>query len=118
VLSYLTPHGKPIWQLSWLRNGWFVHPSFTVAGHSILVIEPGSNGKKLRVASRKLLTGQLNWATDDGFFLGPPAVCGNTVYAEGGGLIRSFDLQSGVEKTGKEIKELVLTGSMCQNVSC
>jgi hypothetical protein len=74
-------------------------PPFTVSGRDVLLIEPGNRGSSPRLTSRTVATGEINWTTEDAFYHGPPIVCGSTVYADTARGMRSFDLQTGTEKT-------------------
>jgi len=95
---FLGADGRPQWQLPWTSDNWLDQQPFTVVGGSVLVIEPGAAKDKLRMASRRLSDGNLNWTTSDGDFFGPPVVCGSEIYVKKGDQIRTFDLQTGVEQ--------------------
>jgi hypothetical protein len=94
----LTQDGSTKWHLDWRSNVRLDVKPFALAGQNVVLIEPGETAQ-LRLTSRKLSNGALNWTTGDGFFIGPPAVCGNTVYVSDGDRLRGFDLSSGAETT-------------------
>lgn len=98
LVTFLSPAGKQVWQFVWSSYVLLPHPVFTLADDAALTIEPDASGHQLKLTSRMLSTGQVNWATEEGFFLGPPVVCGNTVYADGSDGVRGYDLQTGIEK--------------------
>src|SRR5689334_10475061 len=97
-LVFIDPDGHSRWQLPWISDSWLDQQPFTVVGGSLLVIEPGAAKDKLRMASRRLSDGNLNWTTSDGDFFGPPVVCGSEIYVKKGDQIGTFDLQTGVEQ--------------------
>lgn len=99
LITFLTPDGKQAWQFAWSsKDPPLPPPVFALADDAAVMREPGASGPKSRLTSRNLSNGQLNWSTEEGFFFGPPVVCGNTVYARQGDLVRGYDLRTGVEK--------------------
>lgn len=100
-LVLVTPDGKRKWQLVWSSDTWLDQEPFVIAGREMFVIEPGIAPSTFRMVSRKLSSGRMNWASPNGFFFGPAAVCGETVYASDGHRVRGFDLRSGVERTAQ-----------------
>jgi outer membrane protein assembly factor BamB len=97
-LVFIDPDGHFRWRFPWTSDQWLDPHPFAVAGASVLVIEPGTAKDKLRMASRRLSDGNLNWTTPDGDFFGPPVVCGSEVYVKEGDQIRTFGLQTGAEQ--------------------
>jgi PQQ-like domain len=95
----LDEKGERKWQLPLTSDLWLDPHPFVLAGNSVLLIEPGMTKNKLRMASRRLSDGNLNWATPDGDFFGPPVVCGTSVYVKEGDQIRSFSLENGINQS-------------------
>lgn len=106
-LVFLDPNGRTRWQFPWTSDHWLNPQPFTVAGASVLVIEPGAATDKFRMASRRLSDGNLNWTTSDGDFFGPPVVCGSEIYVKEGDQIRTFALQSGVEQPSNKSNNMM-----------
>lgn len=96
-----TDNEKMAWRRRWTWEDGAPVQTLAVSGDNALLIEPGRSRNKMRLTSRKLPTGGLNWMTPDGIFEGPPVVCGDTVYVDDLERIRAFDLQSGSEKKQK-----------------
>jgi len=94
-LVLMAPEGKQKWDFAFSSDHWLDQHPFLTVGDDVLVIEPGAAKNKMRLVSRKLSTGEVNWATTDGDFEGPPAVCAQDVYVAVGDQILSFDAHTG-----------------------
>jgi len=101
MISLLTQAGAERWRFLWSSDMLLAQPPFVLAGSDVLTIEPGATRHELRLASRNLSTGQVNWTTSDGFFYGPVVLCDDTVYVRERDTIRSFDVQTGTETTAR-----------------
>jgi outer membrane protein assembly factor BamB len=104
VLTFLGRQGPRSWRVEWSSGALYppLPPQpFAIAGENVLVLESEPGTKNLRLTSRKLLNGQVNWTSNEGFLSGPPVVCSNTVYVEDIDVIRGCNVQRGVERTAK-----------------
>jgi hypothetical protein len=94
-LMLMTPEGQQKWRFVLSSDHWLDQHPFFAFEDEVLAIEPGAAKNKMRLVSRKLSTGEVNWTTTDGDFEGPPTVCGQDVYAAEGDRILSFNAHTG-----------------------
>lgn len=94
-LVLMTREGNQIWHFVLSSDHWLDQHPFFALDDDVLVVEPGTAKNKMRLVSRKLSTGEMNWATTDGDFEGPPAVCGQDVYLAESEQILSFSARTG-----------------------
>jgi len=101
VFKVLTPEGKTKWQVTAKSQGTLGGPEFMMAGQNVVLIEPEAGGDEYWLTCRDLVTGRINWryrSSYPDYFVGPMAVCGDTLYVSDLAVIHEFDLRTGSEK--------------------
>jgi hypothetical protein len=96
-IEFLTWVGRQKWHIPLAHVVSLLPQPFAIVGKDALIVEPGKSSKEWRLKSRNLLTGKVNWESQDGdFFTGWPVICGATAFVRDGDRVVGFSVSSGV----------------------
>ncbi|HEV3036773.1 MAG TPA: PQQ-binding-like beta-propeller repeat protein [Candidatus Angelobacter sp.] len=107
-IKFVSWQGETKWHVGAPFGTWLSRTPFIIDGNNALILEPTKvdlgGEHRYRLVSRKLATGETDWATHEAHFSDEPAICGDTVFVRTlEGQIMEFNARDGHEKWARTL---------------